>query len=559
MKAFARLLESLVTTPSRNAKLTLLTNYFRTQPDPDRGWALACLAGSLELRNVTGSTLRTMAEERVDPVLFRMSYDYVGDLAETVALIWPTPKEAPDTTDTAPLRLSSVVETLATATRPQAIQHLAGWMDRLEPSERLALLKLATGGLRVGISERLAKTALAAMHDDDVLDRIEEMWHGLEPPYVSLLQWLDGSAAAPQVDLTHAFRPMMLAHPLDNGLYSVEERRERLHESDGADALTVARMGERMVPADYSAEWKWDGIRVQAVSLGGERRLYTRMGEEISGSFPDVVAAMDFEGVADGELLVVRDGAVAPFAELQKRLGRKSPGARILRDAPGHIRLYDLLHDGTEDVRALPFGPRRARLDGWFAQQPLNGKVDLSPVIAFDTWADLSATRATARDIEQEGLMLKRLDAPYVGGRPTGPWWKWKRAPLTIDCVMMYAQRGHGKRSSFYSDYTFGAWRDGPEGAELTPVGKAYSGFTDEELKRLDKWVRDNTTDRYGPVRAVKFGLVLEINFDAVQRSTRHKSGIAMRFPRIKRIRWDKPAHEADRVSTLEEMIPSEG
>ena len=549
MKAFARLLESLVTTPSRNAKLTLLTEYFRSQPDPDRGWALACIAGSLELRNVTGSTLRTMAEERVNPVLFRMSYDYVGDLAETVALIWPTPDEPPDP---APLRLSSVVETLATATRPQAIQHLAGWMDRLDSSERLALLKLATGGLRVGVSERLAKTALAAMQEEDVLGQIEEMWHGLEPPYVPLLQWLDGSRAAPQVDLTHAFRPMMLAHPLDNGLYSVEERRERLHESDESDAITVARLTERMDPAEYSAEWKWDGIRVQAVSLKGERRLYTRMGEEISGSFPDVVAAMDFEGVADGELLVVRDGEVAIFADLQKRLGRKSPGAKVMKDAPGHIRLYDLLHDGEEDIRALSFGERRARLESWFARQPVNGGVDLSPVIPFGTWAELSAIRATSRDIGQEGLMLKRLDSSYVGGRPTGPWWKWKRAPLTADCVMMYAQRGHGKRSSFYSDYTFGAWREG----ELTPVGKAYSGFTDEELKRLDKWVRDNTTDRYGPVRAVKFELVLEVNFDAVQRSARHKSGIAMRFPRIKRIRWDKPAHEADRIETLEEMIP---
>ena len=554
MKAFARLLESLVTTPSRNAKLTLLTEYFRTQPDPDRGWALACIAGSLELRNVTGSTLRTMAEERVDPVLFRMSYDYVGDLAETVALIWPIPDEPPED---APLRLSTVVETLATATRPQAIQHLAGWMDRLEASERLALLKLATGGLRVGVSERLAKTALAAMHEEDgTLDRIEEMWHGLEPPYVPLLQWLDGSAPAPQVDLTHAFRPMMLAHPLDNGLYSVEERRERLHESEESDRITTERLTERLDPAEHSAEWKWDGIRVQAVSLHGERRLYTRMGEEISGSFPDVVAAMDFEGVADGELLVVKDGEVAIFAELQKRLGRKSPGAKILKDSPGHIRLYDLLHDGEEDIRGLSFGDRRARLDAWFARQPVKGGVDLSPIIPFGTWEELSAVRATSRDIGQEGLMLKRLDSSYVGGRPTGPWWKWKRAPLTADCVMMYAQRGHGKRSSFYSDYTFGAWRNGPEGVELTPVGKAYSGFTDEELKRLDKWVRDNTTDRYGPVRAVKFALVLEVNFDAVQRSSRHKSGIAMRFPRIKRIRWDKPAHEADRIETLEEMIP---
>ena len=409
MKAFARLLESLVMTPSRNAKLTLLTDYFRTQPDPDRGWALACIAGSLELRNVTGSTLRTMAEDRVDPVLFRLSYDYVGDLAETVALIWPAPEEPPDGE---PLRLSRVVETLASATRPEAIKHLAGWMDRLAPSERLGLLKLATGGLRVGVSERLAKTALAAVHGgEDTLDRIEEMWHGMEPPYVPLMQWLDGSGPPPQVDLTHAFRPMMLAHPLDNTLYSVEERRERLHEAPEAETLTVERLNERLDPAAHSAEWKWDGIRIQAVSLGGERRLYTRMGEEIGHSFPDVIDAMAFEGVADGELLVMRAGQVAPFFDLQKRLGRKSPGAKTLRESPGHIRLYDLLHDGAEDVRPLPFAERRARLEAWFAEQPIVGGVDLSPVIPFATWAELAAVRDTARADEQEGLMLKRLDS----------------------------------------------------------------------------------------------------------------------------------------------------
>lgn len=553
MKAFARLLESLVMTPSRNAKLTLLTGYFRQQPDPDRGWALACIAGSLELRNATGSTLRKMAEERVDPILFRMSYDYVGDLAETVALIWPAPETPPDTT---PLHLSEVVETLKSCTRAQAADHIAGWLDRLNPSERLALLKLATGGLRVGVSERLAKTALAAMHEeDDILDRIEEMWHGLEPPYTALMQWLDGSRAAPQVDLTLAFRPMMLAHPLDNGLYSADERKGGLHETDGSGEWTAARMAERLNPADYAAEWKWDGIRVQAVSIGGERRLYTRMGEEIGGSFPDVIANMAFEGAADGELLVMREGEVAPFADLQKRLGRKSPGAKTLRDSPAHIRLYDLLHDGEADTRPLQFTDRRARLEAWFADQPILSGVDVSPLIPFTDWPKLAAIRATAREAEQEGLMIKRRDSAYVGGRPTGPWWKWKRDPLSADCVMMYAQRGHGRRSSFYSDYTFGAWRDGPEGRELTPVGKAYSGFSDAELKRLDKWVRDHTTDRYGPVRAVEFALVLEISFDAVQRSARHKSGIAMRFPRIKRIRWDKPAHEADKLTTLEGMI----
>lgn len=554
MKPFADLLEALVLTPSRNAKLALLTEYFRRAPDPDRGWALASVAGSLELRNATASGLRTVVEERVDPALFRLSYDYVGDLAETVALIWPEGASEP-------LRLSDVVETLQGSTRDQARKHIEGWLDRLGASERLALIKLATGGLRVGMSERLAKTALAAMREDadETLSHIEEMWHGLEPPYVSLFAWLDGSAPMPEVDLRLAFRPVMLAHPLDGGLYSAEERKEGLHEQEGSADWTMQRLNAKLIPADYSAEWKWDGIRVQAISLDGERRLYTRMGEEISGSFPDVIGNMNFQGVADGELLVARPGddglSIAPFADLQKRLGRKSPGAKTLRDNPAHIRLYDLLHDGVDDIRPLSFAERRGRLDVWFPAQPTLTGVDLSPIVPFETWEELAAIRATSRDAGEEGLMLKQLSSAYVGGRPTGPWWKWKRDPLSADCVVMYAQRGHGKRSSYYSDFTFGCWRDGPEGTELTPVGKAYSGFTDKELVKLDKWVRDNTTERFGPVRAVKRGLVFEVSFDAVQRSTRHKSGIAMRFPRIKRIRWDKPVHEADRVTALEKMI----
>ena len=555
MKAFARLLEALVLTPQRNAKLALLRDYFARTPDPDRGWALASIAGTLDLRHVTGAPLRVLAEARVDPVLFRMSYDYVGDLAETIALIWPTEAPGPD------LRLSDVVETLKGLSREATVPQIERWLDRLDASERLALIKLATGGMRVGVSERLAKTALAQMlapeGHDETLTQIEEMWHGLEPPYVSLFAWLDGREPPPQVDLRLAFRPMMLAHPLDNALYSADERKAGLHEDEGSEPRTLGRVAERLDPDDFAAEWKWDGIRVQAISLDGERRLYTRVGEEIGGAFPDVIERMAFEGVADGELLVGRAGEggveIAPFADLQKRLGRKNPGAKTLREAPGHVRLYDILNDGSDDVRHLPFGERRAHLEGWFERQPILEGVDLSPLVPFATWDELAAIRATSRDDGQEGLMLKRLDSAYVGGRPTGPWWKWKRDPLTADCVLMYAQRGHGKRSSFYSDYTFGAWR----GADLTPVGKAYSGFTDEELVRLDKWVRDNTTDRYGPVRAVRHGLVLEISFDAVQRSTRHKSGIAMRFPRVKRIRWDKPIHEADRLETLEAMIPA--
>jgi DNA ligase-1 len=259
---------------------------------------------------------------------------------------------------------------------------------------------------------------------------------------------------------------------------------------------------------------------------------------------------MAFHGVLDGELLVIRDGAVAPFADLQQRLNRKTVSAKLLRDHPAGIRLYDILFDGAEDVRPQSFDARRARLEDWFARER-PARMDLSPLILFADLAELSEIREGARAASIEGLMLKRGDSPYLPGRPKGLWWKWKRDPLTIDAVLMYAQRGHGKRSSYYSDYTFGLWR----ADELVPVGKAYFGFTDAELAFLDRWVRNHTTARFGPVREVEKALVLEVAFDAAQLSSRHKSGVALRFPRIARIRADKPAAEADRLESLMALV----
>ena len=303
-------------------------------------------------------------------------------------------------------------------------------------------------------------------------------------------------------------------------------------------------------PRDYRAEWKWDGIRVQLVARGGVRRLYSRSGDDIGRAFPDILAELPDSVTLDGELLVMRDGEVAPFNDLQQRLNRKAPNATMLRDHPAAVRLYDLLREGNEDLRGLPFIDRRQRLATWYGDAP-RPRLDLSPLVLFDSWQELRALRDGARERGIEGVMLKRADSLYVAGRPKGPWFKWKRDALTIDAVLMYAQRGHGKRSSFYSDYTFGAW----QGDSLVPVGKAYSGFTDEELRRLDKWVRDHTTNRFGPVREVTPGLVLEIAFDSVHRSTRHKSGVALRFPRVHRIRWDKPFRDADTLATIEGLM----
>jgi DNA ligase-1 len=423
--------------------------------------------------------------------------------------------------------LTEIVSTLSNASRAEVGAHLAPWLDGLDATGRWALLKLVTGSLRIGVSARLAKLALAEWSGADIA-QIEEVWHGLVPPYAALFDWLEGRSEPPQTAELPTFCPLMLAQPLEEG--------------------DLAQLD----PRDYLAEWKWDGIRVQLAARGGDRRLYSRSGDDIGGAFPDILEAMPDAVTLDGELLVRRDGEeAAPFNDLQQRLNRKKPDSRLLRDYPAAVRLYGLLREGGEDLRELPFIARRRRLEAWYGAAGPRPRLDLSPLIAFSDWDGLKALRAGARARGIEGIMLKHAQSAYLAGRPTGPWFKWKRGALTIDAVLMYAQRGHGKRSSFYSDYTFGAWH----GDALVPVGKAYSGFTDEELRRLDKWVRDNTVGRYGPVREVAPALVLEIAFDSVHRSTRHKSGVALRFPRVHRIRWDKPFREADTLAALEKLM----
>ena len=531
MRDFSQLLDALVYTRSRTAKLKLIGDYLRRTPDPDRGYALAALTGELDLPAVKPAAIRAIAEERVDPVLLYMSRDYVGDMAETVSLLWPVPEGQAADLDDGTLRLSVVVERLASLGRAEAPGALASMLDHLDVSGRFALLKLATGALRIGISARLAKVALAQAFGLDV-DAVEEVWHGIGPPYAAIFDWAEGRGEQPTAENVPVFRPFMLAHPLEETRVSLD---------------------------DYVAEWKWDGIRVQLVHAGGETRLYSRAGDDITGSFPDVAEAFGQEGVLDGELLVKGSfqggqeaGGAASFNALQQRLGRKLVSAKMLGDYPAFVRLYDILFDGGEDLRALPLMERRARLEAFVARLDPD-RFDLSALIEAKDFAALEEIRAGARDASIEGVMLKRRDSLYVTGRKTGLWYKWKRDPLVADCVLMYAARGSGKRSSYYSDYTFGCWTE-EGGGELLPVGKAYFGFTDEELKWLDRFVRNHTNGRFGPVREVEKSLVLEVAFDSIHLSKRHKSGLAMRFPRISRIRTDKPANEADTIETLRRM-----
>ena len=590
MNRFAQLLDRLAYEPSRNAKLRLMTDYFRTVPDPDRGYALAAITGALSFRHAKAGVIRALIAERADPMLFELSYDYVGDLSETVALMWPvspdaqslpsplrggstrearrggggavgahlstpTPNPSPQggggrtgrlEREEAPT-LTHVVTTLASLGKTELPRQLAAWLDALDETGRWALLKLVTGALRIGVSARLAKTAVAALGDKEP-DEIELVWPGLAPPYTALFAWIEGRAEKPVTRDPAPFRPVMLSHAIE--------------ETDF----------QNLDPAAFAAEWKWDGIRVQAVAArDGDRRvarLYSRTGEDISGAFPDLTEALTFDGAIDGELLILREGRVQSFNVLQQRLNRKAVTPKLIAEFPAHLRAYDLLVENGEDVRERPFAERRARLEALIGQRN-SPQIDLSPLVPFATWEELTAARAdpatagAGEDAEAvEGVMLKRRDAPYLPGRPKGPWWKWKRDPHVVDAVLMYAQRGHGKRSSFYSDYTFGVWTPGENGDELIPVGKAYFGFTDEELGQIDKFVRNHTINRFGPVREVTHeadkGLVLEVAFEGLQRSTRHKSGVAMRFPRISRLRWDKPPREADRLETLQKMLRDE-
>jgi len=529
VERFATLLDALVYNRSRNAKLELLARYLRETPDPDRGWALAGLTGALDFPAVKPSTVRALIGERVDPELFALSRDYVGDTAETVSLLWPEPDGDVMPSPT----ISETIEILSEMTHPSVSGELARLLDRLDSAGRYALLKLATGAMRLGVSARLAKTAFAQAFGVAV-DDVEEYWHGQPPPYTLLFDWAARGAPAPSGEDLPLFRPFMLAHPLERKAIDM---------------------------AEFAAEWKWDGIRVQVVHAGGETRIYSRSGDDISRTFPEIAAALTSPGVLDGELLVRgshQGGAscgAASFNALQQRLGRKTVPKAMLAQYPAFVRLYDILIRDGEDLRAITWEQRRAALEAFAARLDPEW-FDLSEVIPAASLDDLAAIRERARDDAIEGVMLKRRDSAYLAGRRAGLWYKWKRDPLLVDCVLMYAQRGSGKRSSFYSDFTFGCWDGDPDtGAELLPVGKAYFGFTDAELKWLDRHVRTHTVNRFGPVRETDKSLVLEVAFDSVHASKRHKSGLAMRFPRISRIREDKPAHEADRIETLRALI----
>ncbi|HSI87079.1 MAG TPA: cisplatin damage response ATP-dependent DNA ligase [Candidatus Methylacidiphilales bacterium] len=531
MKDFAKLLDRLYFTHSNLAKAVLLKDYFARTPDPDRGYALAAIAGTLDFAFFKRALVRDLIVSRTDPVLFEMSYDYVGETSETIAHLWPVSPDAVKL-DRLPT-LSELVETFGRLSKEELKEYLATLLDNSTVAERWALLKFGMGNPRVGVTTRFAKNVLADYGTVEVHE-IEEVWHSLSAPYVELFQWLEKKADKPKPGQSLTYMPVMLSHPLE--------------EKDLQDFDYSL----------YSAEWKYDGIRVQLISNSNGAALFSRTGDQITQSFPDLLAKARFNAVLDGELLVKTTAGIGSFNDLQQRLNRKRLDRKMMQQYPAYMIVYDALFLDGEDMRPLPFLERRQKLSQWWSRQdPAIDFMELSELLELRDRDHMNELRLKANrtDIPYiEGLMLKRKDSAYVTGRPKGLWFKWKRDPLVVDAVLMYAQRGTGKRSSFYSDYTFGLWLNG----ELLPVGKAYSGFTDEELKQIDSWIRRNSTHSFGPVREVKPELVFELAFDSVAKSTRHKSGFAMRFPRISRIRWDKPAADADRMEILENMVQGE-
>lgn len=526
MRDFAALFSALDQTTRTNEKVAALSRYFETAPDSDRLWTIALMSGRRPKRTVTTSRLREWAAEQAGiPLwLFEESYPIVGDLAETIALVLPAPTGRSDQTLTDWIL---EIRNLANAdedTRKARI--LQAWAT-LDTPERFAFNKLITGGFRMGVSQKLMTRALSkatGIEEPELAHRLMGKWNPDETTFDSLIL-----APNPEADLSKPY-PFYLSYPLDTAPDDLGE------------------------PSDWSAEHKWDGIRGQLVLRGGDHHLWSRGEELMTDRFPEFSILADFVPpgtVIDGEVLAWKNETPMSFAALQKRIGRKTVPAKLLKDTPVILRAYDLLEHNGDDIRALPFSQRRARLEALVANVPADAPLRLSPQLVFASWEELAAERARSREIFAEGVMLKRLDSPYRDGRRKGDWWKWKVDPLVIDAVMIYAQAGHGRRANLFTDFTFAVW----DGNTLVPFTKAYSGLTDAEFRAITAWVRKNTIERFGPVRSVTAEHVFEIAFEGIAESPRHKSGVALRFPRMSRWRKDKPVSEANTLGDLKAML----
>jgi len=529
MRDFARLFTAVDQSTKTTVKVAALAEFFRAADDADKLWCVALFSGRRPRRVITTTTLREWAAERAGiPLwLFEESYPVVGDLAETISLVLPPPTRQDDRPLHHWIARLAVLSKAGEPERKAGI--LAAW-DSMDRTERLLFTKLLTGGFRVGVSQKLMTRALSQATGRDEAELTHRLMGAWTPETVSWQSLIE--APDPTADLSRPY-PFYLA-------YQREE----------SDDLGPA--------SDWFAERKWDGIRGQLVLRGGGHHLWSRGEELMTDRFPEFACLCDWlpQGtVIDGEVLAFADERPLPFNALQKRIGRKTVPKRLLQESPVILMAYDLLEEHSTDIRPLPFTERRARLAALVAATPPEAPLRLSPDVSADDWETLAATRAESRDHASEGLMLKRRTSPYLAGRKKGDWWKWKVDPLTIDAVMIYAQSGSGRRANLFTDFTF-AVRDG---AALVPFTKAYSGLTDAEFRQITAWVRKNTLQRFGPVRQVTPEHVFEIAFEGIQESPRHKSGVALRFPRMARWRHDKPASEINTLDDLRDMLATWG
>ena len=530
MKRFAELFTALDQTTKINAKVAALADYFTQAPEQDRLWTIALLSGRRPRRAITTTLLREWAADTAGiPLwLFEECYPIVGDLAETISLILPPPTAQSDHSLSYWIDHIASLKPLEDDARKSAIQTV--W-DQLDPVERFLFNKLITGGFRVGVSQRLMTRALAkatGVEEATLAHRLMGDWTPSTTSFTELVLTED-----PTADLSKPY-PFYLAYALDGAPEDLGHL------------------------ADWVIEHKWDGIRGQLILRDGHHFTWSRGEELMTDRFPEFATLADFVPpgtVLDGEILAWSQEAPLSFAQLQKRVGRKSIPKKLLTEAPVILKAYDLLEWNGADMRDRPLAQRRAKLEALCINLPDTTPIRLSPALTLSTWEDVARARIQARDIGAEGLMIKRADSAYRVGRKRGDWWKWKVDPLSIDAVMIYAQAGHGRRATLFTDFTFAVWN----GNDLVPFTKAYSGLTDKEFREITTWVKKNTQERFGPVRRVTPQHVFEIHFEGIQESSRHKSGVALRFPRMSRWRKDKPLNEANTLDDLKEILAHYG
>ena len=519
MMAFATLVDRLAVMPKAAHQIALIRDYLRVTPDPDRGLALAALTGAWAPRVIRPAKLREWMAQRADPVLMDKSLDYVGDLTETVALLWPESRS-----NRPPPSLAEIADTLVETPKNDIEPTIIGWLDACEPSTRYSLLRLLSGGVRAGVSSRVIKAGVAALSATITVEHVEEVWHAVPPPYPELLLWAEGRGNRPETSGFPTFRPFMRG----------------------------STISEPVPPTtNLIVEYKWTGARVQWVQAQGTVRLYSSAGDDLTAAFPELTQPLSEDAVLDGQLMIFRDQKPASAEDLTRRMRRKSVTAAVLRDLPAHVRFFDMLGHNGEDMREFALLQRRDRLDAFARKNAL----DLSPILPT---ADLARLHQNLGDVDgAEGVIFKHGNRPYTHGRNHDDWLKWPREALRFQAVLLYIQRASGGANAAFTEFTLGAVTENAADGNLIPIGKvAPDTLPPEALAQINAYVRENTLERFGPVRSIKAGLVLEITCEGIEVSRRRKSGLRLKSPKAIKLQAETAWQDANTLESLLNLIP---